>query len=418
MAVTVFLKLTDYVDGAELCELSPETLQTIVCGGDGVRLERIRQSSGAKEIRFISAPFPGFYVKSSDESGSAWAVSQIEAVMVEIKKAAISHTRVKRVTKKQNQQSQSSTSRPSSFKNAFYHPLYSASQYHLMPGLLPTPTMSTSCSSEQPSSPQPMSDEDCERILSSPYLCAWKKRSSPQSDEGSSAGTTEETKASSSSFDKELEGCLPGVPGVRQSKEYKRIRRKISEIDELVKSGVTLDSCQKTKVGKRPEYVAQLRHMLLNGLQETREEEPTQEADESRSMNECPCTEVQDSNVNIECPFTTGQLALADGMAPTTPVIQSTQVKQIIKRKNTRNKVIPKKEDFMVRPSKELTVTVAPSRSNRDLEMYKMIRDFFTTFKTSLVVWIEAWSDFFIGIDPPPLRSSNINVVVNSHQTK
>jgi hypothetical protein len=58
-----------------------------------------------------------------------------------------------------------------------------------------------------------------------------------------------------------------------ETKEYKKIRRKISEIDELVSSGVDLDYCQRRKVDKRPEYVG----MIINMLTENFVQPPAQE---------------------------------------------------------------------------------------------------------------------------------------------
>jgi hypothetical protein len=403
MAVTVFLKLTDYVDSSELCELAPETLQSIVCGEDGLRLERIRQSSGAKETRFISAPFPGFYVKSGSESASGKAVTQLEALMGEINQAAAVKNAtsstcrrgaMKRELKKTNSRLSSSRAK-SSFKNAFYHPLYSANQYHLMPGLLPTPqAMSTGCcSTEQSSSPQPLSDEDCERILSSPYLCAWKRRNSPhQSDVQEELPSMPTT----SSFDKELEGCLPGVPGIRQSKEYKKIRRKISEIDELTKSGASLDACQRAKIEKRPEYVSQLRHMLLHGLETAHEEKCLNCADDSEHSNEClpPIVEPVNEPPTI--------------FAPEVPPKQT--------KRKTKNKVILKvaPRDPIVIPKPVSAPGTCPPQSGILLLLVTMLRGIVAILRSSVSLWIDAWSDFFIGIDPPPLRSTTINVVVNS----
>ena len=269
MGKSIFLRLTDYVSGPELCELSPDTLQVLVCGDDGSRLDRIQERSGVDTLRFIAAPFPGFYIKSNASLGLQLATDGVIEIMKDIKRAAA-------VTDPSRSSSSSHTSRRAdnkpkpprsegtNFKTAFYHPLYSANQYHLMPGLLPTPVVNC-----QSTPAQPPSDEECDKILNSPYFTAIKKRiSSPphihrQSEEEPTVVTPT---VAASAFDKELEGCLPGLPGVRQSKEYKRIRRKISEIDDLIKSGICLDSCQRAKVAKRQDYVSQLRHMLVHGV--------------------------------------------------------------------------------------------------------------------------------------------------------
>lgn len=268
MGKSIFLRLTDYVSGPELCELSPDSLHVLVCGKDGGRLERIQERSGIETLRFIAAPFPGFYMKSNSSTGLQSATDGVIEIMKDIKKAALVSDQTRSGSSlnpsgQVDKRARRSRTEGSNFKTAFYHPLYSANQYHLMPGLLPTPlTHSESMPSQTPY------DEECDKILSSPYFSAIKKRlSSPHHDHRSEEEPTIATPTvSTSAFDKELEGCLPGLPGVRQSKEYKRIRRKISEIDDLIRSGACLDSCQRAKVAKRPEYVSQLRHMLIHGV--------------------------------------------------------------------------------------------------------------------------------------------------------
>ena len=424
MTVTVFLKLTDYIEGSDLCELSPDTLQSIVCGSDGLRLERIRKSSEVKETRFISAPFPGFYVKSSRSSTADKAVAQLEGLMREIRKAAAdqanssstcsnSSSTTPAVSAPENRQKSQC-----SFKNAFYHPLYSASQYHLMPGLLPTPVADQSAVV----APTPMSDEECERILSSPYLSAWKRRSS-SSRETSSAKTCNEAAAL---FDKELEGCLPGLPGVRQSKEYKRIRRKISEIDDLLKSGVCLDACQKSKVSKRPDYVYQLRHMLVNGIEEQKPSEdcvchdhehvtlpPQPDAtDPSNPVSDCPCCDSLElkSQESVDT-------ATAIALLSPAPVA----LKAVEQRRRTKAKP---RQPVVVLPSK-LPLPAASSAPAPETTALEELLFYFLTIvwkmlaalKCGAEVWTHACCDFFIGFDQEYLMISTKRTVnvVGSH---
>ena len=277
--VEVFLRLTDYVKGQDLCHLSADSLQLIVCGTDGKKLERIQSLTRVESVQFVSAPFPGFRIGGNCETFVQLAVVKVEKIMEEIRKACS-----RPIPKK-------SCSTP---RNDFYHPLFSANQYHLIaaqspsPGLLPIPTMVVD---ECPPERQ-LSDEEYRQLIRSPYLSAYKRKvgilksinsvpseavteagdSSPELLTRESSETDNQTMYLSEFDQVELAGCLPGVAGVRQSKDYKRIRRKISEIDELLKRPFeSLDHCQRVKISKRKEYVDQLRHMLLNGFPEEKD---------------------------------------------------------------------------------------------------------------------------------------------------
>jgi len=109
-----------------------------------------------------------------------------------------------------------------------------------------------------------LSDEEYEKLVLSPYLTAFKRKF----DIPVICVSSYCRLSCGCDFDKELEGCLPGVAGVRQSKEYKKIRRKISEIDALrSRKEEELDAFQILKVKKRSELVDQIRHMLVNGIE-------------------------------------------------------------------------------------------------------------------------------------------------------
>jgi len=180
-------------------------------------------------------------------------------------------------------------------KDAFYHPLYSSNQYHLIPmlvpvvvyaspvmtpdgGLLPLPTSPDT----SPCTPRAMTDEECRSLIKSPYLSFARKQISKSA--GASlfahardriAPSTplmdpEEPSPPPNRLEAEIAQYLPGkVPGIRQSKEYKKIRRKITEIDDLIDCG-NLDFCQRKKVEKRPQYVQMIIDLLVHGaIQET-----------------------------------------------------------------------------------------------------------------------------------------------------
>lgn len=370
MAATIFLTLTDYISGSELCEVSPEILQTIVCGADGFKLDRIRQLSGAEIVRFVSAPFPGFHVSASLSTQAQSAVVYLEEIMKEIGKVAmeLNSSTCSNSSVPRRKTVAPAKAKRSSFKDAFYHPLYSESQYHLMPALLPTPAIPS------PSTPQPMSDEDCERILSSPYLVGLKNRA------GASPKTP--TPSAPNTFDKELEGCLPGVPGVRQSKDYKRIRRKISEIDELVSSGAVLDACQKSKVARRPEYVGQLRHMLLHGIPEEHET-PTmiEEVPELHLEPEAEPPKVQDPII-----------------APPVKKHSSAPKKKTVRTK-TPNTVVGKQ-------TVSQTFSEIQRLESRTVEYMALVLSVLDALLAVLYRWGSVWSSFFIGDQecPPPPR--------------
>jgi hypothetical protein len=73
-------------------------------------------------------------------------------------------------------------------------------------------------------------------------------------------------------FESEISAYLPGLPGVRQSKDYKKIRRKITEIDDLIEIGIEqLDYCQRKKVERRGEYVQMIIDMLSGSASDERD---------------------------------------------------------------------------------------------------------------------------------------------------
>jgi hypothetical protein len=287
---SLFLALTDYVDTDSLTRLSADTLHDLVCGEDGQYLDQISRKADCDSVEFVAQPQPGFLITGSTESSIARARSLVEEIMeaISVKSSATSAPRRRR-RKKQQTHSYS----------PMYHPLFStttpyfdaASQFSSppvfvlatpgycfsgSPGLLPLPGFSEEFFMlEETLLDTPpvrgLSPEECQNIIRSPYLSiARRKKSHPIP----SASDTQQTSASSPSnsspkpipaFDKEIAEYLPGVPGVRQSKDYKRVRRKISEIDDLVASGVQLDGCQTRKVANRILYIEQIKR-LLQGL--------------------------------------------------------------------------------------------------------------------------------------------------------
>lgn len=308
-----FLRLTDYVDSEKLMHLSADVLQGIVCGSDGAYLEHLSKVSGSL-IQFVSKPVPGFQVLADNQkslrSGCAEGLRIVHAIRSAANKAALAFseniskheaietsvpsallpTPVKSSRKNQNGGGGGQyTPKPS------YHPLFSdpsAVYYPVMlvvappnGALLPTP-------SPEMDDPvvSPMSREMCLEIIKSPYLSAARRRSTPgktierlkEHAKSRIAPHSPESRPddaepdqnsipplpcaqiTTTPFDEEIADCLPGVPGARQSKEYKKLRRKISEIDDLVQSNTELDYCQKIKVQQRPKYVEMIR-LILKG---------------------------------------------------------------------------------------------------------------------------------------------------------
>ena len=133
-------------------------------------------------------------------------------------------------------------------------------------GLLPTPLMAWE---NDPSSSSSftvrLSAKEYEKLIESPYLAFFKRKLEQSM-----------TLATKDDFDKEeLADCLPGLPGVRQSKEYKKIRRKIKEIDHLrARPAESLDAFQLAKIKKREQLVQQIRFILHHGVESMKSQEP------------------------------------------------------------------------------------------------------------------------------------------------
>lgn len=276
-----FIRLTDYVDSEKLIHLSADELHGIVCGRDGRHLDHISKVSGAR-IEFVAKPYPGFQILAADQksfrTGCAEGLRVVHAIRTASMKAAASVVSepINGLLPTPVIPRKISAARP------LYHPLYSdvssmptyAPVMLVVPGaILPTPETS-------PSIP-PMSPEICMQIIKSPYLAVARRRKTldnlkehaksriaPQSPESCppiNYSCPEDQllpPPALSAFDDEIADCLPGVPGARQSKEYKKLRRKISEIDDLVASDTLLDYCQKIKVDRRPLYLDQIRSIL------------------------------------------------------------------------------------------------------------------------------------------------------------
>ena len=305
-----FLRLTDYVDSEKLVHLSADDLQGIVCGSDGHYLEHISKISGAR-IQFVSNPIPGFQILAVDQksfrSGCAEGLRIVHAIRSAAIKAA---SQVENKTETPTQFVSDGllptpvvkTRRTRYSSDSSYHPLYSDASpvpvYYpvmvLVPGaLLPTPVPSLDETAEL--SVIPMSPELCMQIIKSPYLSSTRRRKTvdggienlkkhaksriaPVSPELAPLDTPnsipdDQLLPNKSTFDDEIADCLPGMPGARQSKEYKKLRRKISEIDDLVGSNVDLDYCQRIKVERRPKYLEMIRAILKGEVAESSEDE-------------------------------------------------------------------------------------------------------------------------------------------------
>ena len=338
-----FLRLTDYVDSEKLMHLSADVLQGIVCGSDGAYLEHLSKVSGSL-IQFVSKPAPGFQVLADNQkslrSGCAEGLRIVHAIRYAANKAALAFsegiskdeaiktsgpsallpTPVKSSRKNQNGGGGGQYSpKPS------YHPLFSdpsAVYYPVMlvvapphGALLPTPSLEI----DDPVVPA-MSSELCLEIIKSPYLSAARRRSTPgktierlkEHAKARIAPHSPENRQDDAEldqnsipplpcaqittpFDEEIADCLPGVPGARQSKEYKKLRRKISEIDDLVRSNTELDYCQKIKVQQRPKYVEMIR-LILKGevASESSEDEEVAQAsttEEEQTVASTPASE-------------------------------------------------------------------------------------------------------------------------------
>jgi hypothetical protein len=339
-----FLRLTDYVDSEKLMHLSADVLQGIVCGSDGAYLEHLSKVSGSL-IQFVSKPVPGFQVLADNQkslrSGCAEGLRIVHAIRSAANKAALAFsesiskdeaiktsvpsallpTPVKSCRKNQNGGGGGQYSpKPS------YHPLFSdpsAVYYPVMlvvappnGALLPTPPPEI----DDPVVP-PMSREMCLEIIKSPYLSAARRRTTPgktierlkehaksriaphspenrpddAEPEQNSIPPLPCAQITTTPFDEEISDCLPGVPGARQSKEYKKLRRKISEIDDLVQSNTELDYCQKIKVQQRPKYVEMIR-LILKGevASESGEDEEVAQAsmtEEEQTVASTPASE-------------------------------------------------------------------------------------------------------------------------------
>ena len=214
----VFLPLTDYISSGDLSRLSASSLFGLVCGPQGTRLLTIQQKTGADLIEFVSQPVPGFRILASTLEVSAKAAASIKSIFKSIHRQ--------------------STRRA-------YHPLFSSQpvKASLKPGLLPCPSVA------------PLSPELCMQFIHSPYLV---RVTTPEHEGGSDRSDA------CSPFDSEVADLLPGFPGVRQTREYKKLRRKISDIDRM--ANVNLDFCQQRKVERRPEFIRQIRMYLQFGV--------------------------------------------------------------------------------------------------------------------------------------------------------
>lgn len=233
---SIFLQLTDYVPSTDLMQLSADSLHAIVCGANGQQLQELCIASGADLIEFVPSGSPGFRIVASTEVSLAVSVNLVKRIFVSLVRAAKKKKVLSPLTSAMKSPSLKKSSPPST-----YHPLFAKS------ALLPLP-----CDFAEP---VVLTEAECLAIIQSPYL---KRVRSPNSDRASTVASE------GSSFDAEIADLLPGVAGARQSKAYKKLRRRITEID-ILKSLPELDLGQKNKVLRRPELVEQIRQLLKSG---------------------------------------------------------------------------------------------------------------------------------------------------------
>ena len=418
--MSVFLRLTDYVSPAHLCHLSAAELHLLVCGKDGTQLETVQRDSRAQSVRFVSAPVPGFHIEASSNTFVQLAVVGVEEILSTINTAAL-------VASGSSGASSASTGADSAASSAhrinngkqrrseqnYYHPLHSNTQYIAVPksprGLLPLPgsaiaVKNTGDDEDDDGLGPPiamgrqLSPEECAQLISSPYLSCARRRLA-------AAAPSPVLTSTASPFDTELAGCLPGVPGVRQSKEYKRIRRKITGIDELMDSN-SLDACQRAKIGRRAEYVAQLRHMLLHGVQVDTPVVP--QVDESRESIEVE-TPVM---TRLQTPTAEEVIAPAPVSLPRVSskpkVVSNRKIHHQPSQKATNTKpttvhITPIKETppsaNLVEVPHPATTSGLPSTPNKELTssrqpVYWLVYEFIAAGVSNVA---NAWAAFFIG---------------------
>ena len=221
-------------------------------------------------------------------------------------------------------------------------------------GLLPTP-----------------SDDECAKLVLSPYLSAFrrKQRLSSFSEQ-----------VSTCEFDKELEGCLPGLPGVRQSKEYKKVRRKISEIDELLRRS-HLDHCQRLKVGKRGDLVHELRHMLLHGIE--KEEPPAELCEETQKPADTILGKKEDEE---------------QSSAATLRRVEEERGNKLKEQRKTRKRGVKRGESRVFVEDKRVEERpLNVLEKSNDIFFFQILLLVCERARSILSYWGAAWAEFFIG---------------------
>lgn len=221
-------------------------------------------------------------------------------------------------------------------------------------GLLPTP-----------------SDDECARLVLSPYLSAFRRKHRLSSS-SEQVFTCE--------FDKELVGCLPGLPGVRQSKEYKRVRRKISEIDELTRRS-HLDHCQRVKVGKRGDLVQELRHMLLHGIEQ--EESPAELCEETQKPADTILERKKDEKQSSDTPLRR---------------VEDKRGNELKERRKTRKRGVKRGESrFFVEEKQVEARPLNVLENSNDKFLFQFLLLLWERARSILSYWGAAWAEFFIG---------------------
>ena len=401
-----FLALTDYVPVEDLVYLSAEALQLIVCGEDGFYLEQISNISKSESVKFVSTPCPGFEILASNPSALCIAESRVVDLLFAIKSAAAMAATQSKV------RVDHSTAIPRKISKMPYHPLFSSPPLSALTksaGLLPLPHFYGDEDQDGPP-PVPMSDEEIRKLIKSPYLSFARRKTFVLKEV--------------SEFDKELEGYLPGVPGVRSTKEYKKIRRKITEIDDLLKSGIELDHCQKLKVKRRNEYLDIIKHMLRNGVVEElqqgdsfpNEDEISQEevSPISEELLQCkpmcrsttPIVDQQDNSDLIPIsPSQSQELSKAE--STTAGSCASDQQDQLSVTRSARQGKKGRKPLLKKVPLPGIEPATVEKRVA--VEQTTLWSTFFEILVTILNGWFDCIAEFFIGQDKPFFNITPVN---------
>ena len=275
--------------------------------------------------------------------------------------------------------------------------------------LLPTPVPSPRECDKEDSVPL-MSPELCMQIIKSPYLSAARRRQNmdggieklkvhaksriaPESPEMAPLSPADDLVSEEPllppqqpTFDDEIADCLPGVAGARQSKEYKKLRRKISEIDDLLRANIQLDYCQRAKVDRRAKYVDMIRAILKGGVAESSDDESCEMVIEDPIPDEPQDTihkaEIQEETTVASTP-----------VEPVTPEIPSIVVRKKSQPKKLQRKIVAVKQKPKNNDQSELRREI-DSMTTIQKSWFTQLREFFCM----LISWIVRLFSVYINI--------------------